>query len=375
MIENKFIIFCPDHFNPLGVIRSLGEVGIRPFVILYGHPSILVKYSKYIEEMHWSATIADGFKYLQERFGNETKKPFLLATSDDVVSYLDLHFTELCDKFYFFNAGAQGRLTHLMEKKNIVEMGRKAGFLVPETEEVARGEMPRKINFPILTKSNTPTIHDWKSNVFICRNEAELRNAYEHIDCDRVILQEYVQKVDEINFEGFSINGGSEVYIPLENRFYRTTSTSFGNYAYIEKIKDQQLLGKIKELLKLTKFTGIFEVEFMIGKDGRYYFLEVNFRNSAWLYAYTRCGVNLPLMLAKSVLANRLVLDDEHIQSLPFKYIDEFTDFKWSVLSGKVNIFKWLRDFFTSDCTFYINRKDPKPFVMYLINRIKKAVL
>ena len=116
-------------------------------------------------------------------------------------------------------------------------------------------------------------------------------------------------------------------------------------------------------------------MEFMIGKDGRYYFLEVNVRNSAWLYAYTRCGVNLPLMFAKSVLANRLVLDDEHIQSLPFKYIDEFTDFKWSVLSGKVNIFKWLRDFFTSDCTFYINRKDPKPFVMYLINRIKRAVL
>ena len=110
MIENKFIIFCPDHFNPLGVIRSLGEVGIRPFVILYGHPSILVKYSKYIEEMHWSATIADGYRYLQDRFGNETKKPFLLATSDDVASYLDLHFNELCDKFYFFNAGAQGRL-------------------------------------------------------------------------------------------------------------------------------------------------------------------------------------------------------------------------------------------------------------------------
>ena len=32
--EHKFIVFCQDHYNPLGIVRSLGEEGIRTIVIL-----------------------------------------------------------------------------------------------------------------------------------------------------------------------------------------------------------------------------------------------------------------------------------------------------------------------------------------------------
>ena len=35
MREHKFIIFGFEHYNTLGVIRSLGEKGISPIVILH----------------------------------------------------------------------------------------------------------------------------------------------------------------------------------------------------------------------------------------------------------------------------------------------------------------------------------------------------
>ncbi len=37
--KHKFVIFGSDHYNTLGAVRSLGEVGIRPDVILHPHYS------------------------------------------------------------------------------------------------------------------------------------------------------------------------------------------------------------------------------------------------------------------------------------------------------------------------------------------------
>ena len=373
-MKNKFIIFAVDHFNPLGVIRSLGEIGILPIVVLYSKHPILVKYSKYIAQLYEVDTIEKGLEVIIKNYSNEDSKTFILATSDDVESVLDQHYDELHDKFYFYNAGEQGRITQMMDKKTICKMGEECGLLIPKTEEVKVGQMPKTLKYPVITKATISTIENWKSNVYICNNEDELKEAYKYIVGEHVLLQEYIMKVDELNIEGFSINNGDDVYMPLQNRFHRVTEDSYGNYLYIDRFSEFDLLKKIKDLFKKTRYNGVFEMEFMIDKDNNYYFLEINFRNSAWLYAYTKCGVNLPFMFAKSMISGSVVKNDEHIKKLPFNVIDELTDFKWSVLSGKVNIFRWIKELFTSDCTFYINRHDMKPFYMYIFNRTVGAI-
>lgn len=375
MSNNKFIIFAVDHFNPLGVIRSLGEVGIYPIVILFSeHESNLVKYCKYIQILHQVRSIEEGYKILMREYSSEPERPFLLATSDDIESFLDLHYEDLKNHFHFFNAGEQGRITKMMEKSEIVRMAQKVGLNTPKTEEVTLGQRPKTLRYPILTKSTISTLHNWKSNVFICRNEKELMDAYQHIKGERVLLQEYIEKTDELNIEGFSINDGKDVYMPLQNRFFRTTDTSYGNYLYIEKYNHPELLTKIHKLFELTRYNGIFEMEFMVGKDGELYFLEINFRNSAWLYAYTRCGLNFPLMYSKSISEGKIIDEDAHIKKLPFTLMDELTDFKWSVISGKVSMLKWIKELWSVDCLFYFNKKDPRPFYMYLFNRMKKGL-
>lgn len=34
LANHKFIVFSEEHYNPLGVIRSLGEEGIKPIGII-----------------------------------------------------------------------------------------------------------------------------------------------------------------------------------------------------------------------------------------------------------------------------------------------------------------------------------------------------
>jgi len=363
VLHHKFIVFGCEGFNALGVVRSLGEVGIRPYLVLWDKHEI-TPFSKYVKESYLSHTPENGVRYIMSRFGNEKDKPFIFATSDETVACLDAHYTELKDKFIFYNAGEQGRITQLLQKSYLPQLAESCGLRIPKTEEVRNGELPTTLSYPVITKSTTSTIHDWKSNVHICYNQDELLEAFKLIDLKRVVLQEYIEKVDELNYEGFVINGGRDLYMPFDNRYYRTEKDSYGEYAYIEKDSHPELRESIKKLFEKIGYNGIFEMEFLIDKNGKTYFLEINFRSSAWIYAFNKCGVNFPYMFALSSLQGEIDNSAENVKKLPFSLMYSVTDFKLNVLTKKVSLWQWLREFFTVDCLFYLNWRDMKPFWM-----------
>lgn len=77
--EYKFIIFGSDHYQTLGVIRSLGKKGLRPDVILHpkysDHP-FMCPNSRYVGEVHIVDSVADGYILLLEKYGNEKIEAF-----------------------------------------------------------------------------------------------------------------------------------------------------------------------------------------------------------------------------------------------------------------------------------------------------------
>lgn len=77
--------------------------------------------------------------------------------------------------------------------------------------------------------------------------------------------------------------------------YYRLRPDSYGGYEFLFPFKDEILAEKISKLLKVTHFSGIFDIEFLIGEDDELYFMEINFRNSGCSYACTDGGFNLPL--------------------------------------------------------------------------------
>ena len=54
MLKNReFIVFGLDHYNPLGVIRTLGEQGIRPIYIVVKHRADIGTESKYLKKLRY----------------------------------------------------------------------------------------------------------------------------------------------------------------------------------------------------------------------------------------------------------------------------------------------------------------------------------
>ena len=185
------IVFAHDHYNPLGVVRSLGEEGVMPIVVLVDdNKPCLVNKSKYIGKLHLVKSIEEGYDLIISKYSKENLKPFIYTCSDDIESYIDLHYNELISHFYFFNAGEQGRITKIMDKEVMIRMAKESGINIPETEVLKVGEMPHKLKYPVLTKAVISTMEDWKSNVHICQNEEELKEAYKTIKGEQIILQE-----------------------------------------------------------------------------------------------------------------------------------------------------------------------------------------
>lgn len=375
-MKHKHILFAFDHYNTLGALRSLAEVGITPIVILYGEHTYLVKKSRYINILHEVKTVEEGYKILVESYGRENPKPFLYSCDDFVESYLDLHADELLEHFYFFNGARQGIVSKYMNKEAISELAVSCGASIPKIEKLKRGELPSLLKYPVITKSIMSIVGGWKSDVFICQNEDELEKAYKLIKSENLLVEEFIQKKNELCLDGFCFNNGDEVVIPYQSTYIRVAPGKYGNYMLLEPFKNEIVYNQVKMMLKAIGFNGVFSVEYLIGPKDELYFLEINFRNSTWSYAFTVGGVNLLVEWAKATIHGRFDGASLQLRTKPFTAMVEINDFADFVMKGKLSFFKWLKDMNSCDCLFYYNKLDKRPALVAwkkaLIDKIQR---
>lgn len=371
MIQNhKFIVFALDHYNPLGVIRSLGEAGISPIYIAEKHGEYFATKSKYLSECYEVEDAEEGYRILMEKFGNENKEclPFLITCDDKTTGYLDERYDELKDKFIFFNAGANGRIEQFMDKGEILECAKRHGLKVLETRVVNKGEIPQDLEYPIITKSISPNVGGWKSDVHICNSAEELKSAYEKIAAPTVLIQKYIEKINEYCLDGYCINKGKEMFHAIASKYNYLIPGYYSPYMTLMPLENDTIRTGIEGMMKEIGFEGIYSIEFLIDKDDNYWFLEINFRNSTWSYASTCAGMPLPVLWAKSTLNGKI--DNNDYKEIPqgFTAMVEPIDYAKRVKTGKIDIAQWMIDFKEAGCGFYYSKDDIEPWRFIIDN-------
>ena len=152
--KHKHILVCGDNTNSLNILRSLGEKGICPITIVQeeGHIQLL-RNSKYIGEVIYVYGFEEAVTKVLE-FADISCPPFVYLTDDNHLQIIDANYDSLKGKFYFFNAGSQGRLTQFLDKEQQCVLAEQCGFRVPKFEEVDRGQLPTKLTYPVITKTS-----------------------------------------------------------------------------------------------------------------------------------------------------------------------------------------------------------------------------
>lgn len=371
----QHVLFAEEnHYNPLGVVRSLGEEGIKPDIIAYGGGERVVTSSKYAGKVYHVSTVEDGYGILLDKYKNENQKVFVYTCDDKVTSFLDEKYNEIKDYFYFNNAGTPGRVTHFMDKNNINVLAEKHGLKIPKTFVVSRGEILDEFEYPIITKAISSNSGGWKEDVFICHNNDELKDAYSKITSEILLIQRYIEKKNELCLDGCVVNQGNDLLISIASKYNYIlpgkytcdyTSTNFHNDGL-----QKSLAGMFKEI----GFEGIFSIEFLIDKNDELYFLEINFRNSTWSYTSTCVGMNLPILWAKGMMDKRLPVNSYKKIETDYRTIYELYDFSMRTKSKMITPMGWIKDLKNVDCFLLYNKRDPKPFWVLIGDRVLKKI-
>ena len=364
---HRVIVFALEHYNPLGLIRSLGENGVEPVYICVlakgKHRSASL--SKYISCLHIVESVEEGFNLLIREYGNNgyEKKPIILFSDDKSMGYFDLHYEEVIQKFIVFNAGANGRINEFMDKAGILQIGEKYGFKTLPHWTVERGVIPEDIVYPVITKDINSNSGAWKADVFICENESELKAAYQKITSPIVLLQKYIDKKNECALEGYTVNRGKDMRIVTAMTWKYLIKGYYSPFHDVFMYDDIDSEKKLAKIFEEIGFDGLFEVEFMIDQDGTYYFSEINFRASAWNYTGSVAGMPLAYLWVKGMIDGKI--DSADIKEFePFTSMSEVVDYGKRVDTGMVSIAEWIKDFKEAKCTYFYNKDDMKPFEM-----------
>ena len=306
-IKNDIIIIGADHCNALGVIRSLGECGIRPiFILLNDTKKCLTAYSKYIKKIDENKQKML-CKFLLEEFKNLELKPIIIPTGDPIEKYLDENYNLLKEKFILPNINNEkGEIVKFMEKMEQYKLSKKYNVLMAKTfyykldEEINIKELPKKV----IIKPDLSADGD-KADIRIANGKKEIEESLKEFKEKKyksVLIQEFLDFENEYGIMGYSVKGNVVVPGIYRNDYIYPSKRGNTSYAEMFPLKDFKYdIKPIIEMISSMNYTGLFEVEMFL-MNGKIYFNEMNIRNSANLYAYKGDKVNYIYLYIKELL-------------------------------------------------------------------------
>jgi predicted ATP-grasp superfamily ATP-dependent carboligase len=363
------------HHNILGAIRSLGEKGIFPDVILetkQKHP--YVAYSRYIGHLWKVSNEQEVLHVLRQEAGKYDEKPVVVACADNLSSLLDMHYEELSKFYKLPGSMIQGRITYLMDKEVMSQLARKTDFLVPRsvaisTKEEVHIEIPQPwIIKPLLSKDGH------KSDIERIYTDDDWVGYCLHHDA-LVQIQQLIDKDFEYQLIGLSLNSGKEVIIPGYSYVIRPSSTTNTGFLHYMPLDDsyENIVQKGKQFLKATGYSGLFSLEFLRGKDGHDYFMEINFRNDGNAICVTAAGVNLPYIWYLYNTGGDYHQEIANSKINPVYVMPEFADISL-ITHGQLRLWTWLKDIRRTDRYMEFDKHDKAPFFSYLLFRIRHVI-
>lgn len=295
---NRVLVIGGNHQNPLGVIEAFGQKGILSDVIIIGKckKSFVLK-SKYIARSWICHTDDDVITTICANFTDTINKAVAIACCDDAAFLLN-EYSEVLEKFLFLpGTQPQGSLKRWQDKEYMTKVADKIGMTIPKTWLVKDRVIPSDMEYPCITKSLT-SVKLGKSEFAFCQNEEELNDFLENkAYSGEIQIQKFIDKEFEFQFIGCALNGGEEIVIPGDT--YIEPGNGFNNLTFLrygkkKVIDSSETLNLCRNFVRKTRYSGLFSIEFMQGKDGKEYFLEMNFRNDGNGAVVTAAGTNLP---------------------------------------------------------------------------------
>lgn len=376
MNKINVVVIGSIHHNTLGVVRSLGEGGIHAdnirvlLVTQNTSKKNIITSSKYIkkEYVEYLDSCEEIIPQLN-KIARDGKKRVIICCSDGTAETVISNAESLSEWYYC--PSTVMNITELMEKDIQCEIAKECKLNIPVSDVYTTDSEIVWNIFPCITKPIKSAVGAGKSDILILKDKAELEKSINKIEAERIQIQQYVEKQMEYQLIGCSLESGNKVIIPGYTSIIRqphNTNTGYLLYSPIAQLGND--MDTVEQFLHKIGYNGLFSVEFLRGKDGTDYFLEINMRNDGNAYCVESTGVNLPFIWCYYQVYGR-VPDVPVTFKDSIYFIPDFNDLK--VAFKKIGLFRWLKDFASAQSHSIYNKKDMKPF-RYEISRHLKRI-
>lgn len=357
---NKAIVIGGDHHNTLGVIRGLGERGIKSDLVLVVPAAMtFVDASKYVAQKLKIDSDDEIVDFLISKYKDEKEKPVVICCSDSSSGVIDENADRLRPYFYLPGAQEQGRISKLMNKKEMADLAVEVGLKIPQTSYLSEAEQDlSSIKLPCIIKPIVSRKGS-KTEIAICRTFTELEDYSKTHNLFNDQIQQFIDKDFEYQLIGCSTS--KEVIIPGVSKILRPCKGSNTSYLHYTPLEDGFCeIEKCKEFVRRTGYHGLFSLEFLRDKNGQDYFMEINFRNDGNAICVTAAGMSLPYIWYLDS-AGKDYTEETNKEISPVYVMPDMAELKL-LLTRQISLRDYISDFKKTNRFMEYDKRDPKPF-------------
>jgi predicted ATP-grasp superfamily ATP-dependent carboligase len=387
-MKNKMIIIgSANNYNELGLVRSFGVNGIKPYGIIIckakNWKKDWVHRSKYWKKCYQVETAEDAFALMIEKFGNEELKPVVTTPVDYVMQKIDALYDELSQKFILQSMKSEqngiNKLANKLEQANLTTA---LGFNTLPTkvlyiESFEDGQVAED-EFPILLKP-VQGGEGSKDDITICRDRDALTACIEMLkkkNYQRILCQKYLENREEIVVYG-AMSSINELYSYTILKNIRQWPLSYGVGCFAKLITDQNWLSFVKKLFKSLVdygYDGPIDVELFLDRDTQeVYICEYNWRPGG--RNFTSLGTNVYSIVLWYLVQTGKSIDGMLVVNHMDGYsMNEEADYH-HVLHNHITRKEWKEDFKLSCAYALYNKKDWKPSIIPWLHKVKSKLL
>lgn len=362
------------YVNGLGLVRSLGEMGV-PVAVLTTEPFDIAHRSRYARQspsLDFSARPAANIVQFLLDQARRWRGWALFPTNDDAVEMLAENH-QILSSSYQVVSPTPGTVGFFLDKQQMTEVAASLGVRVPRVYGQAKEGWsdPEDLRYPVVVK---PTSGHHFSRHFGCkmmvaRNAGELEGAL-----SRVLEAQFSAQVmdlvpgrdDQIYSHSTYLNEKSEPLGSVTVRKLRQSPPGFGVARVAEIVKcNAELEEATIEILRRVEHRGPATAEFKYDhRDGTFCFLEVNGRPVIYNRLLSAGGLDV----ARLAWEERIARGTPRAESNSWRgvWINLHADLLHSLTSRRYEEWKW-REYLAPYCrpkVFAVwSAGDPRPFL------------
>lgn len=292
-----------NHTQGLGILRCLSQINVETNLINEQKIS-LSRFSKYLTKYHFikRKTIQNLYKpqnteYLLQiltRMVTDNQRWVLFGINEDIINFIYQNRTELEKNYLIPN----NKIDLIIDKYKFADEIIKIGLPTPKTfllkdfkknvfkegDFVCKGRLGNKYKNITSEKGKEiktgQDLDKFRIHISVLLNE------------DEIIVQEKIRNNHRVlSCCGLAIKG--EIFQNFQYIKLRQHPNEFGTGTFLKSIENREVFTQSVAIIKHFEYTGIYEIEYILDTNGKYYVIEMNPRTWKSIHFAQDCGQNL----------------------------------------------------------------------------------